>query len=112
MVSMHEIPVRSSIVENKTLQGKENKMILWYIKPGWITESVLSQTLKICPYSNCYTSSDWQKIHQASAIMFEIRKGDGLSSAPPIPTDKRNPDQAWVFFIVEPPLFNADPYEP
>ncbi|KAH3868503.1 alpha-(1,3)-fucosyltransferase fut-6-like [Dreissena polymorpha] len=103
---------KSSIVENKTLQDKENKMILWYIKPGWITESVLSQTLKTCPYSNCYTSSDRQKIHQASAIMFEIRKGGGLSSSPPIPMDKRNPDQAWVFFIVEPPLFNADPSEP
>ncbi|KAH3894149.1 hypothetical protein DPMN_018307 [Dreissena polymorpha] len=112
MVSVHDISGRTSIVENKTLQDKENKMILWYVKPGWITESTLNQTLKTCPYSNCYTSKDRQKIHQASAIMFEIRKGGGLSSSPPIPMNQRNPDQAWVFFIAEPPLFNADPSEP
>ncbi|XP_052270769.1 4-galactosyl-N-acetylglucosaminide 3-alpha-L-fucosyltransferase FUT6-like isoform X2 [Dreissena polymorpha] len=90
-------------VSSTSTQRDNNKKILWFNKPSWMTEHILEKTLQNCEYRNCHTSTDMKLFDTAAAVIFTI--SSGLGNQPPVTPDKRNPDQAWVFFTLEAPSY-------
>ncbi|KAH3888828.1 hypothetical protein DPMN_012868 [Dreissena polymorpha] len=61
------------------------------------------QFMSTCEYNNCVISEDKHVFETASALIFAIA-GGGMGTKPPLMRAQRNPNQAWVFYTLEPPM--------
>lgn len=80
-----------------------NHSILIWNPPGWMANWYGDVDMRQCGHKNCQMEFHRGKFHQASAVMFSV--GDsGMGYSPPVSPDKRNPDQAWLFYTLESPV--------
>lgn len=83
----------------KSTKGKLK--IAWPNAPHWIVRR--NNANFTCEYSNCYTSEGTHDIESAVALVF-VPSLSNMGSKPPISPEKRNPNQVWVFYSLEPPM--------
>ena len=80
---------------------KRHEILLWN-PPGWMSNWWGNTRTSECSYANCDVVYDRRRLTNSSAVVFSL--GDaGIGSSPPVTPDRRNPDQAWIFFTLESP---------
>ena len=81
----------------------KNKTILWWNPPGWLSNWFDDFNMDQCEYTNCRVSFNKKHFLQSDAVVYSI-VDSGMGHKPPVPTNLRNPDQAWIFFTLESPV--------
>ncbi|XP_060559643.1 alpha-(1,3)-fucosyltransferase fut-5-like [Ruditapes philippinarum] len=82
------------------------KDILWFNKPPWYDIRQQNRFLRTnCTYLNCRMSTDVTNLQKYSAIIYALT--ESASHVPPISHKDRNPDQMWIFFYSESPVYQG-----
>ncbi|XP_052778950.1 alpha-(1,3)-fucosyltransferase C-like [Mya arenaria] len=94
--------INRNLYVNTSMDIRTHKILLWN-PPGWLKNWWGDTDMNQCSYRNCKIVYDRRDIADSSAVVFSIADGD-MSAAPPVSPNKRNPDQAWIFFTLESPV--------
>ncbi|XP_052805961.1 4-galactosyl-N-acetylglucosaminide 3-alpha-L-fucosyltransferase FUT6-like [Mya arenaria] len=76
--------------------------ILWWNPPRWMNDWIEETDERRCSYTNCKVTTDRSTLNGSSAVVFSVAD-TGMGSRPPLTSNERNPNQAWIFYTLESP---------
>lgn len=81
----------------------KTKTILWWNPPGWLQNWYTDFDMNQCEYKNCRVSFDRRLFQDSNAVVYSIAD-EGMGYKPPVERNRRDPNQAWLFFTLESPV--------
>ena len=92
------------------------KTILFYNEPDFMRARKRNDVIyQDCECKNCIISHNKSKLLTADAVIFYIGiRNERMGNSPPVDSQERNPNQAWIFMSNEPPehYYNMDYMSP